>query len=55
MIPVGLIPTAESSDGWMANFVAGHDLVMPFLENRGIEQIDTVLHRHARSDHLGGF
>jgi competence protein ComEC len=47
-------PDRASSDGWAANFNAGRDLVTPFLQKRGIKQIDTVFISHAHYDHFGG-
>jgi competence protein ComEC len=47
-------PDPASPDGWGMKFNAGRDLVIPFLQKRGIEQIDTVFLSHAHYDHFGG-
>jgi competence protein ComEC len=47
-------PERVSSDGWVANFNAGRDVVAPFLKQAGITQIEGVLISHAHFDHFGG-
>ncbi|HEY1050406.1 MAG TPA: MBL fold metallo-hydrolase [Prosthecobacter sp.] len=47
-------PERLSSDGWQANFNAGRDLIVPFLEKAGVKEIDVVFMSHAHYDHFGG-
>lgn len=41
-------------DGWFADNNTGRDLIMPFLQQRGIEAVDGVITSHAHYDHFGG-
>jgi competence protein ComEC len=43
-----------ASDGWEANFNAGRDLIVPFLEKQGVKHLDGVMISHAHFDHFGG-
>lgn len=47
-------PDRASPDGWAGKFNAGRDLIMPFLKERGIKEIDTLFISHAHYDHFGG-
>lgn len=47
-------PERLSSDGWQANYNAGRDTVMPFLQKKGVKELDGVLISHAHYDHFGG-
>ncbi|MCF7786031.1 MAG: MBL fold metallo-hydrolase [Prosthecobacter sp.] len=47
-------PEKLSSDGWLANFNAGRDLIAPLLTKQGITTIDGVFMSHAHYDHFGG-
>lgn len=47
-------PERLSSDGWLANFNAGRDLIQPFLKKAGIKELDGVFISHSHYDHFGG-
>lgn len=47
-------PEKLSSDGWLANFNAGRDLIAPHLAQAGVTSIDGVFMSHAHYDHFGG-
>lgn len=47
-------PERLSSDGWLAKFNAGRDVVAPFLKKQGINSIDGIFVSHAHYDHFGG-
>lgn len=47
-------PEKLSSDGWLANFNAGRDLIAPLLKKEGVSSIDGVFMSHAHYDHFGG-
>lgn len=47
-------PERLSSDGWLANFNAGRDLIQPFLKKAGIKELDGIFISHAHYDHFGG-
>jgi len=47
-------PEKVSSDGWQGNFNAGRDLVVPFLTQAGVKELDAVMISHAHYDHFGG-
>ena len=47
-------PEKLSSDGWLANFNAGRDLIAPHLAKAGVTTIDGVFMSHAHYDHFGG-
>ncbi|MCB1275118.1 alpha/beta hydrolase fold domain-containing protein [Prosthecobacter sp.] len=47
-------PERLSSDGWLANFNAGRDVVAPLLKKQGVTVIDGVFISHAHYDHFGG-
>ncbi|MCP5558353.1 MAG: alpha/beta hydrolase fold domain-containing protein [Verrucomicrobiaceae bacterium] len=47
-------PERLSSDGWLANFNAGRDVVAPLLKKQGVTAIDGVFISHAHYDHFGG-
>ena len=47
-------PEKLSSDGWLANFNAGRDLIAPLLKKEGVGSIDGVFISHAHYDHFGG-
>lgn len=41
-------------DGWEHDHNSGRDLIMPWLEARGISEVDGVIISHAHYDHFGG-
>jgi competence protein ComEC len=43
-----------AEQGWVDNFNTGRDLILPFLKERGITELDGVLISHAHYDHFGG-
>ncbi|MES2596894.1 MAG: MBL fold metallo-hydrolase [Verrucomicrobiota bacterium] len=47
-------PEKLSSDGWLAKFNAGRDVVAPGLKKLGVSSIDGVFISHAHYDHFGG-
>lgn len=47
-------PERLSSDGWLAKFNAGRDVVQPFLKRAGIKELDGIFISHAHYDHFGG-
>lgn len=47
-------PHSASPDGWASGFNAGRDVIVPFLKNAGVQEIDTVFISHAHYDHFGG-
>ena len=47
-------PEKLSSDGWLAKFNAGRDLIAPLLKKQGITSINGILISHAHYDHFGG-
>ena len=47
-------PERLSSDGWLAKFNAGRDVVAPQLKKLGVTRIDGVFISHAHYDHFGG-
>ncbi|MBX7211598.1 MAG: alpha/beta hydrolase fold domain-containing protein [Verrucomicrobiaceae bacterium] len=47
-------PEKLSSDGWLAKFNAGRDVVAPLLKKQGVTSIDGVFVSHAHYDHFGG-
>lgn len=47
-------PEKLSSDGWLAKFNAGRDLIAPLLKKEGVTSIDGVFISHAHYDHFGG-
>ncbi|MDI1313546.1 MBL fold metallo-hydrolase [Prosthecobacter sp.] len=47
-------PEKLSSDGWLANFNAGRDLIAPLLKKQRVTSIDGVFMSHAHYDHFGG-
>ena len=47
-------PERLSSDGWLAQFNAGRDVVAPLLKKEGVTGIDGVFISHAHYDHFGG-
>lgn len=47
-------PEKLSSDGWLAKFNAGRDLIAPLLNQQHITSIDGVFISHAHYDHFGG-
>lgn len=47
-------PERLSSDGWLANFNAGRDVIQPFLKKSGIKELDGIFISHAHYDHFGG-
>lgn len=47
-------PERLSSDGWLAKFNAGRDVVAPFLRKQGVRSIDGIFISHAHYDHFGG-
>jgi competence protein ComEC len=40
--------------GWVQDFNSGRDLIVPFLKERGITELEGVLISHAHYDHFGG-
>lgn len=47
-------PERLSSDGWLAKFNAGRDVVAPMLKKEGVTTIDGIFISHAHYDHFGG-
>lgn len=47
-------PEKLSSDGWLAKFNAGRDLIAPLLKKEGVTSIDGIFISHAHYDHFGG-
>ncbi len=47
-------PERLSSDGWLAKFNAGRDVVAPLLKKQGVTAIDGIFISHAHYDHFGG-
>jgi competence protein ComEC len=47
-------PEKLSSDGWLANFNAGRDLIAPLLKKAGVTTIEGIFISHAHYDHFGG-
>lgn len=47
-------PERLSSDGWLAQFNAGRDVVAPLLKKQGVTSIDGIFISHAHYDHFGG-
>ncbi len=47
-------PEKLSSDGWLAKFNAGRDVVAPLLKKQGVTAIDGIFISHAHYDHFGG-
>lgn len=47
-------PEKLSSDGWLAKFNAGRDVVAPVLKELEVSSIDGVFISHAHYDHFGG-
>jgi competence protein ComEC len=41
-------------EGWAGDFNTGRDLIVPFLKERGIAELEGVLISHAHYDHFGG-
>lgn len=41
-------------DGWVGDYNAGRDTVLPYLESVGVREVDGVLVSHAHYDHFGG-
>lgn len=40
--------------GWVGDYHAGRDTIMPYLKAAGLQVLDEVLIRHAHYDHFGG-
>ena len=47
-------PEKLSSDGWLAKFNSGRDVMAPLLNKDGVTTIDGVFVSHAHYDHFGG-
>lgn len=47
-------PERLSSDGWLAQFNAGRDVIAPLLKKEGVTAIDGIFISHAHYDHFGG-
>jgi len=45
---------AGPSGGIYSNYDAGKQVVIPYLQNRGIKKIDTLMMTHPHGDHYGG-
>ena len=43
-----------AEEGWAGDFNTGRDLIVPFLKERGITELEGVLISHAHYDHFGG-
>src|ERR1700748_790526 len=43
-----------AEQGWAGDFNTGRDLIVPFLKERGITELEGVLISHAHYDHFGG-
>lgn len=47
-------PSKSDASGWVSDFNAGRDLIVPFLRKNNIKEIDGVVISHAHLDHYGG-
>ncbi len=47
-------PSLENRAEWDGNFNAGRDLIVPFLKQVGVTELDGVMISHAHYDHFGG-
>jgi competence protein ComEC len=47
-------PTKTNASGWVADHNSGRDIVMPFLKQLKVTELDGIAISHAHMDHFGG-